>query len=976
MTASAGPEPLTYKWRHESGPGDAKAQFSNHANLNPTVTFPATGTYTLRLSVSDEGSLRSDVVVIHRSESGGPLPTVSLTAPANNALFAHPATVTLTATASNASKVEYYAGNKKIGESTAGPTYTVHWSPPRARRYRVTAKAIGSGSRAAFSAARIVQVGSFEGISGGLLIPAGDGLDNGTAANPNDPDYDPETNDEDGDGLTDAEEIRIGLDPGSKHSDNDGVPDGEDGWALDGDLSPPRLPEVRYASIKLSTLGITGFPLQLADNGDILWREEDSQRNLGAYKLWSNGASTQTNKILLSPDGSRSVEYSSGGTYNIPEYQDPDMLTSYFVNSGWVGAMNNRGSVCGTAGVTSYLVDPDSHTSEWRWVYGAALWPEGEEPVQILGWYVGNANGNNPTGPKVFYPYGINEADDLVGIWNESAGNSPASGVGYIPQAEGPDSVMEELPFDSQNPSAFSINNQDPPWISGNDSGAVFWVKVGDTFVKKKLPGDPSGTDSSVNTFQSLVNDSCQFVGLSSDGSSWVVRNAVYRNLASLVSTPIAGVVRDQNNHGAILTTKELLVPVELYDDAINSPPVAWNGETLSLAQVQSIPTIITKAFIKDNGIAWIKAHTSESNDAPEMPKLVARAPIPGAANLTYKWRLEVKYKRPNGRLVAEDTVKIPTDGSWKSKSADEGWRIFEEEDWDKEINGKPAEGNNPAIPGKGFFGGTAKLFLWTPGNPEPTKPIYEFKIGGENPDPQRAKDYIDEKADEAASNEAGNQGLPVGSGLWYAYAIAKHEAGQYNGGDVHRYNQFWERKGRWAGVDHYPGEVIWIDNPGESPPKGFGLYQVTGTKTNKTADIPRRQLWNWQDNVRAGVEIIAYKKYGPIEQEHAVKWIQRQQNSSNANGVPIPQLTVGTITFTESGVHQMVDAVAMKAYNGASRVDPSAQSGMHQGFILNTAVSGHFCYWFNDENTWALNRLGWPHLKNYVELVCEEIEE
>lgn len=511
-----------------------------------------------------------------------------------------------------------------------------------------------------------------------------------------------------------------------------------------------------------------------------------------------------------------------------------------------------------------------------------------------------------------------------------------------------------------------SITPEGPYFYESKEGSTTLWCNNNGNFVGIELSVVPIGSTNVVG--RTISNH------LVIPGGEYIWRNSRMRRVADLCGNPtewsnfnirlvspnnnllLGDATRNGTNH------RVLLIPVEVYDDALNSPTVAWNGQMLNLAQVQSIPTIINPAFIRDNGIAWIKAHADENNDAPEMPRLVARAPIPGASNLTYKWRLEVKYERPNGRAVAEDTVKIPSDGGWEEVPADQEWRIFEEEDWENEINQK------------GFFGGTAKLFLWTPGEGQPSKPIYEFKIGGKNPDPERAKDHIDEKADEAASDEAGNQSLPVGTGLWYAYAIAKHEAGSYNGGEI-RYNQFWERKGKFAGVDHFAGEVLWVNNPGEPPPKGFGLFQVTGNKDDQTADIPRRELWNWQENVKAGLKIIAHKKYGPSDTQHAVKWIQRQQNAQNANGTPLPPLTVAGVTFTESGPRQIVDAVAIKAYNGAARVIPNAESGTHQGYILNTADSGQFCYWRNASNAWALSRLRPADLKNYVQLVCDQVE-
>jgi glucose/arabinose dehydrogenase/cell division septation protein DedD len=80
-------------------------------------------------------------------------PTAVLTAPLNNATFAAPANITLTATASDAdgsvSKVEFYNGATKLGEDLTAP-YSFVWNNVAVGTYAVTARAIdnqnGSGT--------------------------------------------------------------------------------------------------------------------------------------------------------------------------------------------------------------------------------------------------------------------------------------------------------------------------------------------------------------------------------------------------------------------------------------------------------------------------------------------------------------------------------------------------------------------------------------------------------------------------------------------------------------------------------------------------------------------------------------------------------------------------------------------------------------------------------------------------------------
>lgn len=76
-------------------------------------------------------------------------PTVSLTAPVNNATFTAGSNITLTATASDAdgtvSKVEFYNGATKLGEATSSP-YTYTWTNVAAGSYSLTAKATDNGN--------------------------------------------------------------------------------------------------------------------------------------------------------------------------------------------------------------------------------------------------------------------------------------------------------------------------------------------------------------------------------------------------------------------------------------------------------------------------------------------------------------------------------------------------------------------------------------------------------------------------------------------------------------------------------------------------------------------------------------------------------------------------------------------------------------------------------------------------------------
>ena len=89
-------------------------------------------------------------------------PTVSLSAPANNAKYHAPASLTVNASASPSSgttisKVEFYQGSTLLGSDTTKP-YSLAWANPPAGTYTLTAKATDSAGGQTTSAARTVTI--------------------------------------------------------------------------------------------------------------------------------------------------------------------------------------------------------------------------------------------------------------------------------------------------------------------------------------------------------------------------------------------------------------------------------------------------------------------------------------------------------------------------------------------------------------------------------------------------------------------------------------------------------------------------------------------------------------------------------------------------------------------------------------------------------------------------------------------------
>ena len=103
-------------------------------------------------------------------------PTVSITSPANNAVFNTPASITINANAADSdgsvSKVEFFQGATKLGEDTTSP-YSFIWTnpPPSSYSYALTAKATDNGGLTTTSATVNVSVVGAGTLGGSFAAP-------------------------------------------------------------------------------------------------------------------------------------------------------------------------------------------------------------------------------------------------------------------------------------------------------------------------------------------------------------------------------------------------------------------------------------------------------------------------------------------------------------------------------------------------------------------------------------------------------------------------------------------------------------------------------------------------------------------------------------------------------------------------------------------------------------------------------------
>lgn len=132
----------TYSWVQIYGP--SIIGFSDNTSASPDISNLVDGIYKCELTVSDGTySAKSSVLVIV-SATGNTDPTISISAPTNNASYKEGATVSIAASASDLDGtivlVEFFDGDTKIGEDNAEP-FTFDWMNPAVGAHQLTAKA-------------------------------------------------------------------------------------------------------------------------------------------------------------------------------------------------------------------------------------------------------------------------------------------------------------------------------------------------------------------------------------------------------------------------------------------------------------------------------------------------------------------------------------------------------------------------------------------------------------------------------------------------------------------------------------------------------------------------------------------------------------------------------------------------------------------------------------------------------------------
>ncbi len=133
------------------------------------------GTYSLTAKATDStGATATSTAVSVKVNAP---PTVSLTSPANNAVFSPGATIALAATAADSdgtiSKVEFFQGTTLIGSDTSSP-YSLNWTSVPTGSYSLTARATDSNGAVTTSAPVVITVDSPPTVS--ITAPANNAI--------------------------------------------------------------------------------------------------------------------------------------------------------------------------------------------------------------------------------------------------------------------------------------------------------------------------------------------------------------------------------------------------------------------------------------------------------------------------------------------------------------------------------------------------------------------------------------------------------------------------------------------------------------------------------------------------------------------------------------------------------------------------------------------------------------------------------
>lgn len=727
---------------------------------------------------------------------------------------------------------------------------------------------------------------------------------------PTDPD-----GDSDHDGLTNSEEIACGTKPKIADTDGDGTVDGIDGWALNPELSPPRISIPRYAVIKLSELGFPtdATPLAINDQLDVLasrfipfepgdpesggrtflfllsgrtwtWRETGIEASI----VWKAFAAPCANwsKYLLSPVGDVvGGQYTEDSESNIQitpcvwrnNTGQIEMLPVGPVNfpntaqeavfKGYATAFTSGGRILGYEFGKAYESIDNIDESVLAFTYDCEIGVDFSNGGTALGLSRFAKKAYHEVDPIVtpstgmtFRPVCGNLNGKVLGVLKKWSGASLFNEAGYGILTDS-QSITELEAGISDGFDGVGITDGPNPVVMLNSS---FWKNEGTAWEKFKLNVWDCDQER-VSNFNGLdINNRLVIL----DSEENIIRNARREGVSQLVKGWNKVKCISLNNSDVILAKGSfgseensqavLLVPLEIRDVR------NWNNanDDVFIEPMRDKPPGQSDdeywKSATDRNIAFIVAHrndgTEQAND-PRMPQLEVKFPgLP--AGLQVKWTFKCTYKRGNGLRSGIDTVNVT-----ETTSGDQSWKLHQKDKWND------------------FFGGNCELtyqILKGDGSSLTPETTVNFVIGGLNPTMDNARDYIDQKV------VAG-----INANLWFSYAIAKQESA-YKDDKQKYYVQFytWFRSKKYQNGQPWRGWRPRFPTFGDDRDKGesngnggYGIFQITQDRT-----IPLKDIWSWEENAWDAVrEISSWRS----EAEEWYRAVVRTWGTPPSNYIP-----------------------------------------------------------------------------------------
>jgi Bacterial TSP3 repeat len=393
--------------------------------------------------------------------------------------------------------------------------------------------------------------------------------------------------DSDGDGLTDAEEARRGTDPHDMDgdTDNDGILDPVDGWPRTPWLSPPILPEVRYAVIPLRSAGLSSQvePFSVDDQNRVFGSQYTGydtnyfspvydiyKWQNGQVTLWAESYSANTNTTYTID----SIPLKTGQIGNLLKSPNYDYDTIISISSNGTGFDTQR---------TGYYVgrNLDGGFYYYNYSWDISLSPNGifkhrADGTTTVLWSIINYFFNENVGTTTildtpidggaFLPFMAISDDLMLGGWglNGEPTNLFNYGGGYYP-AINENGVVTKFPYEDKYrldyvksgavpadtlnhiPNLFYIpsqNNLASAWIHKDQANQIW----------KQEP--MTAWDTKAQCLKNIqdfiyINNRLEIIH-----GSKITRNGQTQNLNNFIDSSWTQVyAQDLNNHGVILAT-------------------------------------------------------------------------------------------------------------------------------------------------------------------------------------------------------------------------------------------------------------------------------------------------------------------------------------------------------------------------------------------------------------------------------------